>query len=85
MNILFPSFRGSAKVPAAVVSTARRPQLVRTFVETGDERCPIAGIWSRLDLDVAADDPEISWPAVRRLLPWRAFLSCVHRALPTAI
>ena len=86
MNILFSSFRGSAKLPAAVLPVVKRPRLVRTFVETGDERCPIAGIWSRIDTDVATDDPEISWPALRRLLRWRPFLLHVHgAALPAAI
>ena len=61
-------------------SLQKRSSLVRTFVETGDERCPIAGIWSRLDTDVATDDPEIQRPALRRLLPWRAFLPRVHGA-----
>ncbi|HXS13793.1 MAG TPA: hypothetical protein VN734_13880 [Acidobacteriaceae bacterium] len=49
--------------------------LTRTFVETGDERCPIAGIWSRLENDATADDDELARPASWRLLPWRAFLS----------
>lgn len=67
-------------------SLQKRPSLVRTFVETGDERCPIAGIWSRLDTDVATEDPELPLPAMRRLLPWRAFLPRVHGAiLPSAI
>lgn len=59
-------------------SPQKRPSLVRTFVETGDERCPIAGIWSRLDTDAAADDAELRRPVMRRLLAWRAFLPCVH-------
>jgi hypothetical protein len=57
-----------------------RMHLTRTFVETGDERCPIAGIWSRLESDATADDSELCRPAVLRrllwrLLPWRALLS----------
>ncbi|HEV2576177.1 MAG TPA: hypothetical protein VGU25_03095 [Acidobacteriaceae bacterium] len=51
-----------------------RMHLTRTFVETGDERCPIAGIWSRLENDATADDGELTRPAVWRLSPWRAFL-----------
>ena len=51
-----------------------RMHLVRTFVETGDERCPIAGIWSRLENDAPADDSELTRPAMRRFLPWRALL-----------
>jgi hypothetical protein len=61
---------------------AQRPILLtRTFVETGDERCPIAGIWSRIDCDPIADDPELARPAMLRLLSWRAFhtLLTIHR------
>lgn len=57
-----------------------RMHLVRTFVETGDERCPIAGIWSRLENDATADESELAWPASWRLLPWRAFLFGPHMA-----
>jgi hypothetical protein len=52
-----------------------RMHLARTFVETGDERCPIAGIWSRLDIDATADDSELTRPAAWRLLRRRAFYS----------
>ena len=57
-----------------------RMHLVRTFVETGDERCPIAGIWSRMENDAIADEAELPWPAVRRILRWRAFLFGPHIA-----
>jgi hypothetical protein len=53
--------------------TLRPAVLTRTFVETGDERCPIAGIWSRIECDPIADDPQLAQPAMRRLLSWRAF------------
>ena len=55
-----------------------RMHLTRTFVETGDERCPIAGIWSRLENDASVDEGELMRPAVWRLLPWRAFLFGHH-------
>lgn len=44
--------------------------LTRSFVETGDERCPLAGIWSRLpELDAAIDDePGLTRPAWGMLL-----------------
>jgi hypothetical protein len=45
--------------------------LTRTFVETGDERCPIAGIWSRLETDAAADDSELAQAAMWSILPRR--------------
>ena len=57
-----------------------RMHLTRTFVETGDERCPIAGIWSRLESDATADESELARPVMRRLLRWRAFLSGPHTA-----
>ena len=50
-----------------------RMHVARTFVETGDERCPIAGIWSRLENDATADDGELTRPASWRLLQRRAF------------
>jgi len=56
--------------------TLRPAVLTRTFVETGDERCPIAGIWSRIECDPIApasqDEPQLAGPAMRRLLSWRA-------------
>lgn len=48
--------------------------LTRHFVLTGDERCPIAGIWSRLDTTTPAasiDEPSLTKPAMGMLL-WRA-------------
>jgi hypothetical protein len=57
----------------AMMPQFSRMHLTRTFVETGDERCPIAGIWSRLESDAAADDSELTRPAAWRLLRWRAF------------
>jgi hypothetical protein len=53
--------------------------LTRHFVLTGDERCPIAGIWSCLEstplpASQPTDDPSLTRPAVGELL-WRA----VHR------
>jgi len=62
----------------AVPQNSRRMSLTRAFVETGDERCPLAGIWSRLpEMDAAADDePGLTWPVRGMLLfgalPWRA-------------
>ncbi len=47
--------------------------LTRRFVLTGDERCPIAGIWSRLDAGIPdfTDEPSLTRPAMGMLL-WRA-------------
>jgi hypothetical protein len=60
----------------------RPSPLVRRFVETGDERCPIAGIWMALSPEAdRADESESIWPVVRRLLSWRAF----HRPLIIAL
>jgi hypothetical protein len=50
--------------------------LTRSFVETGDERCPMAGIWSctgPTDAAAADDDTELATPATWMLLQWRAF------------
>jgi hypothetical protein len=52
--------------------------LVRRFVETYDERCPLAGLWTTLvQSDTATDDPELARPVMRSLLSWRLF----HRPL----
>jgi hypothetical protein len=77
MNFLF--LRRRAETPA--VSHQTHPfSLTRTFVETGDERCPLAGIWMRLADDTSApDEPERTRPAMRRFLLWRAF----HPSLTT--
>jgi hypothetical protein len=58
------------------------PTLIRRFVETADERCPLAGIWMPIQAsDACTDDPELFWPAMRRLLSWRA----IHPALTNLI
>lgn len=69
-------FKRSLRCPDfhAMIPQHSRMHLTRRFVETGDERCPIAGIWSRLENDAAEDDSELTWPAAWRLLRWRAFL-----------
>jgi hypothetical protein len=75
MMNLFPAFRRKAQSNNFAPKTGKSMRLTRTFVETGDERCPLAGIWSRIeDCDPAIDDPEITRPAMWRLLPWRAFI-----------
>ena len=82
MNLTMQLFSRSTSLSAARTRPAEQPfRLTRTFVETGDERCPIAGIWSRIDCDPIADDPELARPAMRRLLSWRAFhtLLTIHR------
>ena len=48
--------------------------LTRRFILTGDERCPIAGIWSRLDTSALADstdEPSLTRPA-KGISPWWA-------------
>lgn len=78
MKNLTPLFRHRAENQPAATFSTNRLSLTRTFVETGDERCPLAGIWSRLpELDAATDDdPGLLWPALgtlfSRLLPGRA-------------
>jgi hypothetical protein len=63
--------------PRATANTANNANgfaLTRHFVLTGDERCPIAGIWSRLDTTAqpeASDDPSLTRPAMGAPL-WRA-------------
>lgn len=59
----------------AIIPRFSRMHLTRSFVETGDERCPIAGVWSRLENDATADDGELNRPAMWRILLWRALSS----------
>ena len=75
MHLLQPFRRPAHAVPAVPVK-APSLRLVRRFVETGDERCPVAGIWSRLQTDNAApDEAELTQPAPWRLLLGWAFTS----------
>jgi hypothetical protein len=79
MKTFFASLRRLGRQPD-FYPVHSRMHLTRSFVETGDERCPIAGIWSRLvETDTSADE-ELFWPAMRSLLSWRAFLPCPHAA-----
>ena len=61
-----------------VIPMNSRISLTRSFVETGDERCPLAGIWSRLpEMDAATDDePGLTRPTrgvfLFGTLPWWA-------------
>jgi hypothetical protein len=63
--------------PRATAKAATTPTgfaLTRHFVLTGDERCPIAGIWSRLATNAQpdqSDEPSLTRPAMRTPL-WRA-------------
>ncbi len=71
MMTLFSVFH---RKPESLSTRVRRtPEIIRAFVETGDERCPIAGIWSCVgNTDTTLDEPERTRPVMRRLLPWRA-------------
>jgi hypothetical protein len=74
MKVFHPSVNHKAQHAVAASVVSIRPlRLTRTFVETGDERCPIAGIWMRLtEAEPPIDEPESTRPAMRRLLLWRA-------------
>jgi len=79
MKNTFSPFRRVAEAHVAMPQSTRPLSLTRTFVETGDERCPIAGIWSCLPgTDAVGDEPEIARPAMRILLSWRAFI-CISQ------
>jgi hypothetical protein len=76
MMTFFKNYKAEAK--QATPQSNRRLSLTRVFVETGDERCPLAGIWSRLpEMDAAVDDePGLTQPAwgvfLYGALSWRA-------------
>jgi hypothetical protein len=61
MMTFFKSFQSGEQ---QAIPMYNRISLTRSFVETGDERCPLAGIWSRLpETDSAVDDePGLTWP-----------------------
>jgi hypothetical protein len=84
-GILTPAFlerRPAAAARNAAAAVPARLSLTRAFVETGDERCPLAGIWSALPLtDTADDDPGLPRPVMGALLAWRA----LHRTLTLAL
>jgi len=82
MTTLFSVIRRKSDSEVPPTQRLRPISLHRAFVETGDERCPIAGIWSRIPAgDQTLDEPEIARPVMRTLLPWRAshFLVTVIR------
>jgi hypothetical protein len=73
MNLFRPSSRRQVPLSDSATRTTNHKRLTRNFIETGDERCPLAGIWSCLTEDDAlVEDPELIWPATWMLLPWRA-------------
>jgi hypothetical protein len=58
---------------ATVIKPQPRLQLVRHYVETGDERCPLAGLWTQILSGEPSDDSERTWPALGFLPLGRAF------------
>jgi len=74
MKVIRSTVNHKAQLTVATAIASTLPlRLTRTFVETGDERCPIAGIWMRLaEAAPTSDEPESARPAMRKLLPWRA-------------
>lgn len=81
MKTLFETMR-----PAENSRRKNRPQLVRTYVETGDPRCPLAGIWMQLDESgTVGDEPELHRPILGALLSgWAMFCRLPHFAIPTS-
>ncbi|MGA8940910.1 MAG: hypothetical protein WB439_17230 [Acidobacteriaceae bacterium] len=69
--------------PTAAANASTNFALTRHFVLTGDERCPIAGIWSRIDTTAQPDqldEPSLTRPAMAAAL-WRAihlFFTSLH-------
>ncbi len=53
--------------------------ITRRFVETGDERCPLAGIWMPLnDSSAVSEDSELLRPVIGKLLLGGPFISLLH-------
>jgi hypothetical protein len=81
MKIPFLTQRRQGRSRLALPQPFPEPPLTRIFVETGDPRCPVAGIWLRLTENGAlGDDPESTRPVMWTLLSWRAFSPSPHLA-----
>jgi hypothetical protein len=60
---------------------ANASRLSRQWVQTGDQRCPLACAWFALgDLaDTQSDEPPLWWPALKRFLNFSAgHLPAIH-------
>ncbi|HEX7158144.1 MAG TPA: carbohydrate porin, partial [Edaphobacter sp.] len=57
-----------------------RNGIIRRWVETADERCPLACVWSDLQeiLDAQDDEPGSTWPAFSKLAERAGRLRYVH-------
>ncbi len=81
MTTLFSTLRhnsGTVNIPARS-PVGNHVRLTRTYVETGDERCPLAGIWLALPSEASTEEPELARPVLRMLLPGRAMNRAFHR------
>ena len=70
--------RRPTRNPARTAAVNRsRQEIARQWVETGDERCPLAGVWFALpDLVSDPDDePQIRWPVFSL---FRGKAGCLH-------
>lgn len=79
---LFARSARPAIKPGTTPKLQDRITLVRRFVQTGDERCPIAGIWSPIaESSSALDESERIRPVFRRLHPGRRAIHLAFNAV----
>jgi hypothetical protein len=72
-NAILPRLTAPRKPACDAATNAMARRLTRVFVQTGDERCPIAGIWLSLtETGPVSDEPSLIRPVLEYLLPWRA-------------
>ena len=65
---------------AATRNSRPRAEIVRRWVETADERCPLACVWFALPeiASVQDDEPELRWPAFSRYSLKAGRLQSIH-------
>lgn len=70
--LLFDRSRQSKANPRKIIA--------RRWVETADERCPLACVWFALrePFDTQDDEPGSRWPAFYRSLRKAGRLHCIH-------
>ena len=83
-------FRSLLRKENTLAIHSRTMPIMRHFIETGDERRPLAGIWMPLhwrppnDSTAVPEDSKSLRPVLGILLLWRAIPQAIHQALTLA-
>jgi hypothetical protein len=68
------------RIPSGRAATGSRAEIARRWVETADERCPLACVWFALPEAISDqdDEPRLRWPAFS-FSKWKAgYLHLIH-------